>query len=283
MPKTLESSLALPDGVRLQVIDFWPQTSVRQSVLMMHGLGEHSGRRLHLAQFFVERGFAVRCYDHRGHGRSEGARGDVPNPSALLDDARVVMNDWQQQLGAHAPPPFLFGHSLGGLVAARFATAGGSALSGLILSSPALALPLNFAQKLLLKTLTVLAPSLAVANGLKQNYLSHDPQVIQAYRSDPLVHSSISARFLNAMLADIQAVQHGANQLTMPVLLLVSGDDKLVDVRGSHTFFEHLNPALRQLVEYPDLYHEIFNETESAKVFADLDRWLAPKLHQHAA
>jgi alpha-beta hydrolase superfamily lysophospholipase len=275
MTEAIASSLTMQDGTRLHVVDFHPASPATASVVVMHGLGEHAGRYRHVAAFFASRGYAVRTYDHRGHGRSEGKRGDVPGDSTLLDDAHAVMADWCAQPGTPASTPLLLGHSMGGLFAASFATSARMPLSGLVLSSPALGLPMNAAQKLLLRVLTALAPGLAVSNGLKSRYLSHDAAVVAAYKADPLVHDRISARLLNAMLAAIAGARQSAGSLSIPVLLLVAGQDKLVDAQGSRDFHARLQPAQARLIEYPSLYHELFNETDADRVFGDLDDWLA--------
>jgi len=276
MVNTSHSTLTTADGTTLHVTDYRPDTSTAPaaSIVLMHGLGEHSGRYQHVAAFFCARGFAVRAYDHRGHGRSGGARGDVPQEDTLLNDAVQVIADWNQKRGASAAPPFLLGHSMGGLFAARFAVAQLLPLSGLILSSPALALPLSAPQKLLLKILSTIAPGLAVGNGLKQRYLSHDAAVVEAYRNDPLVHNKITARLLLAMLAAIAVTQRDAKLLQIPTLLVFAGDDHLVDPAGSPAFFKSLKPGVGTLHRYEHLYHEIFNELDAKSVFADVGNWL---------
>lgn len=276
MLSTTHSSLISADGVSLHVTDFHPHGQASNRILLMHGLGEHSGRYQHVAEFFCARGFAVRAYDHRGHGHSGGARGDVPNETALLDDASIVMHDWNSKPNLPDTAPFLLGHSMGGLFAARFAVSGITPLSGLILSSPALALPLSGAQKLLLKILTAIAPGLAVSNGLKRRYLSHDSKVIEAYSSDTLVHSKITARLLNAMLSAIFVTQRDAALLNIPTLLIFAGDDRLVDPRGSDQLFKKLLPGIGTRHRYDALYHEIFNENKTAAtaVFNDVSQWL---------
>lgn len=272
-----DTTIKTADGVTLSITDWLPATPAHGSVVIMHGLGEHAARHRHVAQFFCEQGFAVRAYDHRGHGRSGGPRGDVPDDGALLRDAEAVLSDWAHKLGAGAPAPVLLGHSMGGLFAARLAVSGRVRLSGLILSSPALALPLSGAQKLLLKVLTAIAPGLAVPNGLKLDYLSHDAAVIHAYCRDPLVHSKITARLLNAMLAAISVAQRDAHQLKIPTLLVFAGDDRLVDARGSDAFFSRLQAGVGAMHRYGQLYHEIFNEPDAPQVFADIRAWLAKR------
>jgi alpha-beta hydrolase superfamily lysophospholipase len=269
-----ELTLSAADATSLFVADWPAQASAAKpaGIVLIHGLGEHSGRYGHVARFFNEQGFAVRAYDHRGHGRSGGARGDTPSAEAMVQDARIVIEDFARQLAA---PPLLLGHSMGGLFAAYYATRALSPLSGLILSSPALRIGLKGAQKLLLQILGVVAPGLGIPNGLDSNYLSHRQEVVAAYDSDPLVHSKISARLLRAMLDAIGFAQAHASALDIPTLLLVAGEDHLVDASGSAAFFEKLAPGVGTMHRYAGYYHEIFNEVDAARVFGDIRSWLA--------
>lgn len=271
MANARESSLKAEDGTQLFVCD-WPlDTAGRGSIVLIHGLGEHCGRYAHVARFLNGCGWSVRAYDHRGHGRSGGARGDVPDGDAMLRDAKLVIGDFA---AGQSRPPLLLGHSMGGLIAAQYATRGISPLRGLILSSPALAVRLSGAQKFLLKMLTAIAPGFGTPNGLDSNYLSHNKEVVVAYNSDPLVHPKITARLLNSMLEGIAYVQSHAAQLNTRTLLLVAGDDHLVDASGSKAFFAQLAPGVGTMHLYPELYHEIFNEAEPRRVFDDLKAWL---------
>lgn len=264
--------LAAADGTSLHVSDYLlPANSARGGIVILHGLGEHSGRYRQLAQRLNDAGWSVRCYDHRGHGRSQGARGDVPNGTPLLLDAQIVVDDFSARTGLR---PFLLGHSMGGLFAAHFALAGRASLRGLILSSPALAIRISSLELKLLKVMRVIAPRLGLPNGLQEQYLSHDPNVVAAYRADPLVHNKISARLLGSMLASIAFCEQHAASLAVPALLLVSGDDRLVDAEGSKRFYARLPPGRGQLNVYETLYHEIFNETGSDRPVADLCAWL---------
>ncbi len=273
MTPAREHSLATADGTPLFVAD-WPldaAAATGKGVVLMHGLGEHSGRYAHVARFFNECGYSVRSYDHRGHGRSGGARGDVPDAETMVQDAKLAIDDFARDFAA---PPLLLGHSMGGLFAAYYATRALSPLSGLILSSPALSIRLSGAQKLLLRVLGALAPGLGIANGLDSNYLSHRRDVVEAYDSDPLVHAKISARLLRAMLAAAEYTQARASALDIRALLLVAGDDHLVDAGGSDAFHAKLAPGVGTLRRYTGYYHELFNEAEAGRVFDDLRAWL---------
>jgi alpha-beta hydrolase superfamily lysophospholipase len=269
-----EHSLQAADGTELFVRD-WLVEGARGGVVMLHGLGEHSGRYLHVAKFFNARGWSVRAFDLRGHGRSGGTRGDSPDTDggAILQDVQRMIDDFTVLTGS---APLLLGHSMGGLFAARYATAAPalSPIRGLILSSPALSVPLSGVEKILLKVLGALAPGLGIPNGVKSEFISHDAAVVQAYVNDPLVHARISARLLASMLAAIAYSQSHAAQLKMPVLMVVAGDDKLVDARGSQRFFAQLDARMATMHWYDRLYHEVLNEIEQQKVFEDVASWL---------
>lgn len=260
------------DGTALYVEDWWLKNRPSAgSVVIMHGLGEHRGRYEHVVRFFVDCGFSVRTYDHRGHGKSGGKRGDIPNGEPFLQDAQILIDDFSEETGNI---PILLGHSMGGLFAARFALQQRSPLRALILSSPALALYMSGLEKFFLKVMLKLGPGVTMANGLPLKYLSHDPKNVQTYQHDPLVHNRVSARLIQRMLSAINFCQSHAGQLKIPCLLLVAGSDRLVDPTGSYDFFRNLPHPLAQMQTYPDLYHELFNELEADKVFADLREWL---------
>lgn len=264
--------ISAADGTKLHVTDYLvPAAQVRGSVVLMHGLGEHSGRYRRLAAFFNECKLSVRTYDHRGHGRSQGKRGDVINGDPMLQDAQIVIDDFSTR---YSQPPFLFGHSMGGLFAARFALARLSPLRGLILSSPALALRLSAFQGKLLNVMHKLAPSIGLPNGLSASLLSHDASVAPAYLADPLVHGRISARLLRSMLSSIAYCQSHAGELSIPALMLVAGDDRLVDPEGSRQFFAHAPPGMAEMHVYDAMYHEIFNEIDVQRPLADLKTWV---------
>ncbi len=260
------------DGTVLHIVDYLvPYHEARGGVVIMHGLGEHGGRYRHVVRFFNDCGLSVRCYDHRGHGQSQGERGDVPNGEPILQDAEIVIDDFSLQLNE---PPFLFGHSMGGLFAAHFALSRKTPLRGLILSSPALAVRLSGFQRKLLDLMYRVAPHFGVPNGLSPKYLSHDPAVVAAYKKDPLVHAKISARLLRSMLAAIAYCQSHASKLACPTLMVVAGDDRLVDASGSRNFFDSTPAGRARMHVYPDFYHEVLNEKDARQPFEDLRTWL---------
>ena len=250
-----------------------PGVALRGVVIVVHGLGEHAGRYDHVARQLNEWGFAVRGYDQCGHGESGGPRGSLPTDTRLLDDLADIVDSTRLRMSKKTPL-ILLGHSMGGLVVSRFVSLAMRPVDALIMSSPALDPGLSRFQKFLVSVLPKIAPNLRVGNGVKPQFISHDPAVVAAYRSDPLVHDRISARLARFIVEASAQTLAMASQWTVPTLLLYAGDDRLLNPQGSRTFAAHAPKDVVTAVCFEDLYHEIFNERDAAPVFGTLKQWL---------
>jgi alpha-beta hydrolase superfamily lysophospholipase len=262
------------DGDNLAVQDWYLAEGIkaRGIVLVVHGLGEHAGRYERLALRLNSWGYPVRGYDQYGHGESGGVRGALPQPSRLLGDlADLIESARNRHPGL---PLVLLGHSMGGLIAASFVSRTLQAVDGLVLSSPALATRLNPVQKLLMAVVPRVAPNLTVSNGLDVSYLSHDPKVVQAYRSDPLVHDRISGRLARFIADEGAEVRARAPGWKVPTLLMYAGDDHVVDAEGSRAFAAAAPAEMVSARCFDALYHEIFNEQDPEPVYDCLRQWL---------
>jgi alpha-beta hydrolase superfamily lysophospholipase len=263
------------DGENLAVQD-WPLADAsRGTVLVVHGLGEHVGRYDALARRLNAWGFAVRGYDQFGHGESGGPRGGLNSDMRLLDDLADMVDATRARM-APGQPLVLLGHSMGGLVAARFVSLHLRPVDALVLSSPALDPGLNAVQKLLLATLPRLAPDLRVGNGLDAQYLSHDPAVVAAYLADPLCHDRISGRLARFIAEAGPATVARAAHWSVPTLLMWAGADKLVNPAGSRAFAASAPRGVVQSQCFEPLFHELFNESAelAEPVFSLLRQWL---------
>lgn len=261
------------------VIHDWPLESgakLRGIVILVHGLGEHVGRYVHVAQQLNRWGFAVRGYDQYGHGQSAGPRGSLPTDTRLLDDLADIVDSTRARVPKDTPL-IVLGHSMGGLVAARFVSLALRPVDGLVLSSPALDPGLTALQKLLLAVLPKIAPRLRVGNGVKPQYLSHDPAVVAAYRADPQVHDRISGTLGRFIATAGLAVFALAPHWTVPTLLLYAGDDRLLNPEGSRRLAAAVPAGVVKAICFKSLYHEIFNELDAQPVFAALKQWLDAK------
>ena len=275
------STLPVADGALLACYD-WAlprHATPRGTVLLVHGLGEHMGRYDALAQDINRWGFAVRGYDHYGHGQSQGQPGTLPSDTRLLDDLAEMVDATREHMASNmAPgaPLILLGHSLGGLVAGRFVALNLRPVDALVMSSPALDPGLSPVQKLLLATLPRIAPNLCVSNGLDTRYLSHDDAVAQAYRADRYCHDRVSGRLARFIADAGPATVAQAARWTVPTLLLFAGSDRLVNPAGSRAFAAAAPQSMVTVQAFEPLYHEIFNEAEPARreVLAVLRGWL---------
>ena len=268
------------DGLTLH-LRTWPVDDPRRGVVVLvHGLGEHIDRYDHVARRLNGLGFAVVGYDHRGHGRSPGARGGMPCDDALCADLGRVLYAARE---AFPGPLVLLGHSLGGLIAARFVAEGlqptpakwWRAVDALVLSSPALDPGTNAVQKLLLAVVAPMLPNLAVNNGLKVDWISRDAGVVQAYAADPLVHDRVTGRLGLFVARQGPAVIAAAPKWKTPTLLMWAGADRCVAPAGSAAFAAGAPRDVVTVREWPGLFHEIFNEPEQGEVLKVLDDWLA--------
>ena len=259
----------------------------RAVVVIVHGLGEHAARYVGIAEQFLEWGFAVRAYDQRGHGESGGRRGVIEEDDALLEDLAEVVDDTRHRCSrlpnaqSGEPLPFvLFGHSLGGLIAARFVSMKIRPVEGLMLSSPAFDAGLRPLQKLMLATLPKLAPQLCVGNGLNPQYLSRDAQVVRDYLSDPLVHDRVSARLARFIATAGPATLAAADGWSTPTLLMYAGADKMVRPEGSRAFEKAVTQSIRARPGtltsrcFDGFFHEILNEPQAPQVHETMKAWM---------
>jgi alpha-beta hydrolase superfamily lysophospholipase len=235
----------------------WPNPQAHHVVVIAHGYGEHTGRYEHVAQRLVAAGASVWAPDHLGHGRSDGERVLVRDFEHVVDDLQRVVS---MARGTHPSlPVVLIGHSMGGLIATRYAQRYGRGLAGLVLSGAAVGR----------------LPGIEPLRSLPQipdepidpDVLSRDPAVGAAYASDPLVyHGSFKRPTLEAMHAALAAIDAGPGFGTLPTLWLHGGDDKLVPVEASRVGFAKLRGTDFTERVYDGARHEVFNETNQAEV-----------------
>lgn len=264
--------LTCSDGQEIFYWGYSPKNS-KGTVVLVHGLGEHSGRYQHFAKYLVNHGWAIHLYDQRGHGKTPGIRSYVESFQDLISDLSMVLSRVEEDTGKK---PFLMGHSFGGQVAINFLAKHSKMVAGAILSSPniQLAMKVFWLKRVLGKYLSIVLPSLSVPNDIDPKLISHDPLVIENYKKDPLVQSRITLRLGDQLLENLDNVPALAKKIKCPVLIFHGSDDGVTCVKGSQEFYKNLKVKDKTLKIYPEFFHETLNEIGREEVYQDVLTWL---------
>lgn len=239
------------------------------SVVLVHGYGEHSGRHDHLGRAFAASGAPTWAIDLRGHGRSDG-------PRANIERLEWALADLDQLVARAGPDVVMFGHSLGGALAAAYAVSRPGKLRGLVLSAPALHLASRPRWQVWpVRALAAVAPGTGLARVAPEG-LSRDPQVVEAFATDALAwHGRAPARTVIEMYRAGRLAKRGAAGLTIPILLIHGEADPIVPVASSREYFAALTAPDRELLVLPGFLHEPHQELGKDAVIARVTEWAA--------
>lgn len=255
----------------------WPAASPRALIAIAHGIGEHSGRYTALAADLARARYTVAAFDWPGHGESGGARGDTRSWIHLRDTFVPAMFTATRGMPGQPErlPHVLLGHSMGGVLALDFALAHPRDLVGVVVSAPGLKSAMPPWWKLALANVALAtAPAMGFSTGISSGGISRDPEVIRARDEDPLVHDKISPRLYHGFTDARQRVLREARRLAIPALVLYGASDRVVDPDGAREFCANAPRGLVEAVEYPEAFHEVFNDLERERPVRDLVGWL---------
>lgn len=237
----------------------WPHSAPQRLVVLSHGYGEHMGRYEHVGQALGRAGAAVYGADHAGHGLSEGERVLIADFESVVDDLHLVVALAREE--HPGLPVVLVGHSMGGMIATRYAQHHGDELAGLVLSAPSIGLGPVFDHWLG-------APELPL-DPIDVTTLSRDPAVGEAYAADPLVwHGGFKRVTVEAYRAICVAIDAGPGFGELPVLYVHGETDVLVPRMFAQPAVERLQgPDFTERI-VPGARHEVFNETDKHETLA---------------
>lgn len=275
-----EASIQTADGIAYHYRKYIPKSKKSTKILVVHhGFGEHGGRYENLVATLAGTDFLIVLPDARGHGKSGGKRGHVPNFENYAEDLDRLIEVILQETGSSQV--YLLGHSMGSLVALTYAkkTVRHRKLLGLICSGVPLKVKTDFVmevKKFFSGFLSATVPSLVIPAGLNVDYLSHDKQVVEDYKNDPLVHGDISAYLGNFLLNAESYVLPGTEFITVPCLIFHGEEDMIALKEGSEILYQRIGSGDKTLKIFPGLYHETMNETPEKReeVLATVKDWL---------
>jgi len=260
----------------------WAPAEPRAVLLLAHGLAEHSGRYGDFASFFADAGIATYALDFPGHGRSDGKRGHVRDFQEYTEALGALLSLARE---AHPDIPFvLFGHSMGGLIAADFLLQHQSEFVAAVLTGAAIQSPQQPSSIVIFinRVIASVMPRLGVLR-LDASGISRDPQVISDYENDPLVYrGKATAGLVTALFSAMKRVVENATSIRLPMLIMHGSVDSLTAVEGSKLLHDSISSEDKKIVIYDGLYHEILNEPERKNVMADILQWLESRIGDHS-
>ncbi len=251
-----------------------PDGAPRAVVLLVHGYAEHSGRYAHVGAALSARGYAVYALDHRGHGQSGGERVQVRD----FDEYVADLHTYYERVTAEQPgvPVFVYGHSMGSLIALLFALRYQDHLAGLITTGTALKpAATNAALAGVVHLLARWWPASQIVPALAAGGISRDPEVVRRYDADPLVpRTRLKLGWTAAFTHAAHRCQAGLPALRLPYLALHGGADPITLPEGAALVRAASGSPDTTVKVYDGLRHEIHNEPEQDQVFADVLAWL---------
>jgi len=249
-----------------------PVENVQAVLLIVHGLGEHSGRYMNVVNHFVPLGYAVYGFDHIGHGKSGGAREFVKSFEDYTETLTIyykMVLDWQED-----KPIFLLGHSMGGLIATYYLLDHQALFKGAIISAPTIKVSDNISKQGQGRRRGARGSRAHRRPGAKA--ISRDPEVVSIYANDPLVfHGKTPARLASELLRAMLRVTAELNIISLPFIVVQGSEDKLVDPAGAQILYDKASSQDKIIKIYEGLHHEVFNEPERSRVLKDVETWLA--------
>lgn len=283
MTRAMATDRASHDGETF-VLRNWPaHAPTRTAVIIHHGLGEHGGRYASFAHHLDTLPAHLWTFDARGHGETTGKRGDAAGIEQFAADLEALLP--KLIAGAGADKVILVGHSLGAVIVSWYLTTRKphDAITAVCLSAP----PVKIARTLAVRVKTVVgrtlsrvAPTLTLANGIPASGISSDPAEVARYTGDPLVHDRLSVRLGLSLLDDPPKIVGRAGGVTLPALLWHGLDDPIVDVAGTRELFDGLGSRDKTLLELPGYRHESHHERPdlAASLFGRIRGWLDARI-----
>lgn len=254
------------DGARL-FARFFDPPKVRHTLVILHGYGEHTGRYLKFSEKLKTTSVRLALFDYRGMGRSGDGSPEARSVAEYLKDVDAFLGHFRRKY-KFKNEIILLGHSLGGLLAAEWAMKHPAEVKRLILSAPFLDLPGRAFLHGVNTVATFLMPRHVYRNPVTPGFLSHDAGEVAAYRADPLIRRSISARLIGSLM-DAMALMKRKETVTMPfpVHILVAGAERIVSPTAARRFFDRLVAPKKEFTEFEGFFHEIFNEAGQDRAF----------------
>ncbi len=253
----------------------WQSESENKAVIMIiHGHGDHSTRFDHWAERFVNNGFSVVGIDLRGHGKSGGKKGYIPNYNSFLNDIELLINETEKLFPQK--DKILYGHSIGGNLVINYCLKREPKIKAVIASSPWLRLvykPTKL-QLMIADIVKKILPKMTQNTKLPAEFMSRDQIEVEKYINDPLVHDKMSAILYLSVTEHGEIAIEQANEFKIPLLLMHGSGDQITSHKATENFYQK-SRDVATLKIWDGLYHEMHHEKEREQVFQYVIDWLS--------
>ncbi len=285
---SIDNSLASSDGESQLFIRQFGSDKPKLHFLLVHGALEHSGRHVDLIQYLLKnfgQDVAVTVWDHIGHGRSGGVRAFVPHFKIYVNDMGLV-GEFIQKINSADTKTIILAHSLGGLITLTriLDTSYGwkFPLHGIIFSSPCVRpkLALGPSSETILDKLNMLSGKLHLPLVYTGKDLTHDPERANDFDSDTLIPNFITVGMAKEVVEASHRIRGLSYYMRIPSLFLIAGEDRIVDSESTAIFAHGMEKRLTQIVHYPHLFHELWNEVDRFEIFETMKKWILKTLKE---
>ena len=260
-------------GLKLYYQSWHPLGNPSAIILIIHGLGSHSGLFSNVVEHLHRSGYAVYGFDLRGHGRSQGQRGHINTWSEFREDLKAFLKLIEEQ--HPGCPRYLLGHSLGGAIALDYVLRFPTSIQGVITMAPPLGrVGISRVKLTLGRTLSQVMPRFALNTGFASATTSRQQNVLPTFTRDRLMHSKGSARLATEFFSAIAWIQSHADDLQVPILILHGGADEVALPEGSRVFFEKIGFPDKERYEYPQSRHALHRDLDYQEMLVNLEDWL---------
>jgi len=276
MPQRFEGRFRSFDQTEI-FFQVWRGDVCRGTMVVTHGLAEHSDCYAPLANQLCQEGWTVYGWDMRGHGRSEGKRGFAMGHEEFASDFRSFIEFLMNDSEVSERPLLSFSHSMGAQVVLRsLLTWPEAPFKALCLSSPliGIAIPVPVIKDKISRLAFRWLPTLTLHNEIKYSDLTRDETMIRSYEHDPLRHDKISPGLYLGMVDSIERILQNAEKIHWPVLMQLAGHDRIVSTPAAQTLFDRLPNKKNVIHVYPDSLHEIYNDLDRDEAFSDMKKFI---------
>jgi lysophospholipase len=273
--KKTTGAFQTPDNLNIYTIQWLPDGEPKAVVIIVHGIGEHSGRYQHVAEALVNAGYAVYSHDHRGHGKSDGKRVQVTSHLQFMNDLRQYFDLIRAE--HDNKKIFILGHSMGSVISLQFTLQYQNDLAGLVVTGTAtdvgatVSSMLRNAANLLYRVL----PHAPVGAPLSVTHLTND-KAMQALADKDMLNNKgwTPISIAKYIIETGEMIQENVHKLVLPILIMHGETDSIAPISGSQIVYERVGSTDKTLKTWANMQHEIMNEIDRKQVIDTIIDWL---------